>query len=322
MIPGNSHALKIFTGMSNRPLAEEICSYLDIPLGKMDIIEFKNENLFVKIQENVRECDIFVIQTSNSPVNTRLVEMLLMVDALKHASAARVTAVMPYFPYVRSDKKDQPRISIAARLMADLIEAAGADRVLTMNLHSFQIQGFFRIPTDHLLATPVLIDYFQKRNVENSVVVAPDAGSAKRAEKFAKLLNLPMAIIDKRRLGNDDNAIVKNIIGDVKGKRAIIFDDEISTAGTLINTAEILAENGVRDIRVGVVHPVLCGDAVKRIQESCINEVVVTNTIPVEGAKKTDKIVVLSVAKLFAQAIRRIHNGESVSVLFTPFENV
>jgi ribose-phosphate pyrophosphokinase len=314
-------ALKVFAGLSNRPLAEEICGYLDIPLGKVEIIEFKNENLFVKIGENVRECDVFVIQTSTAPVNTRIMEMLLMIDALKHASAARITAVLPYFPYVRSDKKDQPRISIAARLMVDLIEAAGADRVLTMNLHSFQIQGFFRIPTDHLLATPVMIDYFRKTNVENTVVVAPDAGSAKRAEKYARLLDLPLVIIDKRRIGNEDKAVAKHIIGDVSGKRAIIFDDEVSTAGSLINAAESLMEHGVTDIRAGIIHPVLCGEAVSRIQESCISELVVCNTIPVEGTKKIDKIKVLSVAKLFAKAIRRIHNGESVSVLFSPFED-
>ncbi len=313
--------MKVFSGLSNRPLAEEICSYMDIPLGKIEIIEFKNENLFVRIGENVRECDVFVIQTSTTPVNTRIMELLLMIDAMKHASAARVTAVLPYFPYVRSDKKDQPRISIAARLMVDLIEAAGADRVLTMNLHSFQIQGFFRIPTDHLLATPVLVDYFKNTDVSNSVVVAPDAGSAKRAEKYARLLNLPLAIIDKRRIGNKDTAVVKHIIGDVKGKRAIIFDDEISTGGSLINTAETLEEQGVTDIRASVVHPVLCGDAVERIQNSNISEVIVTNTIPVEGPKKIDKIKVLSVGKIFAKAIRRIHNGESVSVLFTPFED-
>ncbi|NPU98711.1 MAG: ribose-phosphate pyrophosphokinase [Candidatus Omnitrophica bacterium] len=313
--------LKVFSGLSNRPLAEEICSYMDIPLGKVEIIEFKNENLFVRIGENVRECDVFIIQTSTSPVNTRIMELLLMIDAMKHASAARVTAVLPYFPYVRSDKKDQPRISIAARLMVDLIEAAGADRVLTMNLHSFQIQGFFRIPTDHLLATPVLVDYFKNTDISNSVVVAPDAGSAKRAEKYARLLNLPLAIVDKRRIGNKDTAVVKHIIGDVKGKRAIIFDDEISTGGSLINTAETLEEQGVTDIRASVVHPVLCGDAVERIQKSNISEVIVTNTIPVEGPKKIDKIKVLSVGKMFAKAIRRIHNGESVSVLFTPFED-
>ncbi len=317
----HGRSLKVFAGLSNRPLAEEICQTLDIPLGAVDIIEFQNENLFVKISENVRECDVFVIQTSTSPVNTRIIELLLMIDALKHASAARVTAVIPYFPYVRSDKKDQPRISIAARLIVDLLEAAGADRVLTMNLHSFQIQGFFRIPTDHLLATPVLIDYFRSTDLENTVVVAPDAGSAKRADKYARLLDLPLAIIDKRRDGNIDRAIVKHIIGDVKDKRVVIFDDEISTGGSLINTAEVLADEGVTDIRAGVVHPILCGNAVERIENSCINEVVVTNTIPVEEDKRISKIKVLSVAELFAKAIRRIHNGESVSVLFTPFEN-
>lgn len=317
----NGRALKVFTGLSNRPLAKEICDHLDIPLGNLDIIEFANENLFVKIAENVRECDVFVIQTSTSPVNTRLMELLLMIDAMKHASAARVTAVIPYFPYVRSDKKDQPRISIASRLVVDMIEAAGADRVLTMNLHSFQIQGFFRIPSDHLLATPVLIDYFKKTDLQDSVVVAPDAGSAKRAEKYAQLLDLPMAIIDKRRIGNQDKAVVKHIIGEVKGKRAIIFDDEISTGGSLVNTAEILRDQGVEDIRAGVVHPVLCGSAVQRIQDSSIREMVVTNTLPVEDDKTSDKIKVLSVAKMFAKAISRIHNGESVSVLFSPFEN-
>ncbi len=317
----NGRALKVFSGLSNRPLAEEICAFLDLPLGQLEIIEFKNENLFVKIKENVRECDVFVIQTSTSPVNTRLMELLIIIDALKHASAARVTAVLPYFPYVRSDKKDQPRISIAARLMADLIEAAGADRILTMNLHSFQIQGFFRIPTDHLLATPVLVDYFRSTDVKNSVIVAPDAGSAKRAEKYAHLLELPLVIIDKRRIGNQDTAVVKHIIGEVEGKRAIIFDDEVSTGGSLIRAAEVLAEQGVTDIRAGIVHPVLCGESIKRLQDSCISELVVTNTIPVLGEKKIDKIKVLSVAKMFSKAIRRIHNGESVSVLFSPFEN-
>jgi ribose-phosphate pyrophosphokinase len=317
----SGRALKVFSGLSNLPLAHEICHYLDLPLGKSEIIEFANENLFVKIGENVRECDVFVIQTSTSPVNTRLMELLIMIDALKHASAARVTAVLPYFPYVRSDKKDQPRISIAARLVADLLDAAGADRVLTMNLHSFQIQGFFRVPADHLLATPVLIDYFKQLDLADTVVVAPDAGSAKRAEKYARLLDLPLAIIDKRRMGNADKAVVKHIIGDVEGKhKAFIFDDEISTGGTLINTAETLHERGLTDIRVGVVHPVFCGEAVKRINDSCINEVVVTNTIPVVGEKAISKIKVLSVAEMFAKAILRIHNGASVSDLFTPFE--
>jgi len=319
-VQNNGRALKVFSGLSNLPLAEEICGHLDIPLGKSEIIKFKNGNLFAKIGENVRECDVFVIQTSDSPIHTRIMEMLLMIDALKHASAARITAVMPYFPYVRSDKKDQPRISIAARLMVDLIETAGADRALVMNLHSFQVQGFFRIPADHLLATPVIIDYFKSTDLDDTVVIAPDAGSAKRAEKYARLLNLPLAIVDKRRVGNEDKAVAKRIIGDVKGQRAIIFDDEVSTAGSLITAAEILKDQGITDIRAGVIHPVLCGEAVERIKNSCISELVVTNTIPVGADKLNEKIKVLSVGKLFAKAIRRIHNGESVSVLFSPFE--
>ncbi|MBD3267285.1 ribose-phosphate diphosphokinase [bacterium] len=322
MVQSSGRALKVFSGLSNLTLTQEICDFLKIPMGKSEVIEFKNENLLVKIGENVRECDVFVIQTSTSPVNTRIMELLIMIDALKHASAARVTAVLPYFPYVRSDKKDQPRISIAARLMADLLDAAGADRVLTMNLHSFQTQGFFRVPADHLLATPVFIDYFRQLNLEDAIVVAPDAGSAKRGEKYARLLDLPLAIIDKRRVGNNDKAIAKHIIGNVEEKKlAIIFDDEVSTGGSLINTAEILKEKGIQDVRAGIVHPVLCGDAVQRIDNSCINEIVVTNTIPVEGEKKSEKIRVLSVAEMFAKAIHRIHYGASVSDLFMPYEN-
>ncbi len=318
---GTGRALKVFSGNASKSLAREICQYLDIEPGKVEIVEFANENLFVKIQENVRECDVFVVQTSCSPVNTRLMELLLMVDALKHASACRVTAVLPYFPYVRSDKKDQPRISIAARLIADLLEAAGADRILTMNLHSFQIQGFFRVPTDHLLATPIIVDYWEKQDLSNCVVVAPDAGSAKRGENIARHLRLPLAIVDKRRTGNKDESIVQHMIGDVKGKRAIIVDDEISTGGSLFNTVQALEEHGASEISATVVHPVLVGKSIERIQSSNLKEVVVTDSIPVEGEKAIDKIKVLSVAEMFAKAIRRIHNGESVSVLFSPFED-
>ncbi|MFH1742913.1 MAG: ribose-phosphate pyrophosphokinase [bacterium] len=319
---GIGRALKVFSGSASNSLVNEICPLLDMEPGKVDIQEFANENLFVKIQENVRECDVFVVQTSCSPVNTHLMELLLMIDALKHASACRITAVLPYFPYVRSDKKDQPRISIAARLVADLLDAAGADRILTMNLHSFQIQGFFRVPADHLVATPILVDYWRQQNLSDCVVVAPDAGSAKRADKFARLLELPLAIMDKRRSTNDDTSIVKHIIGDVKGKRAIIMDDEISTGGSLINTVQALEEHGTVEISAGAVHAVLVGPAIEQIQNSSLKEVVVTNTIPVEGEKKIKKIKVLSVARMFAKAIRRIHNGESVSVLFSPFEEL
>lgn len=315
------HVLRVFSGRSNLPLAEEICQHLDVDLGKSTIHEFKNENLFAKIEENVREADVFVVQTSAPPVNSRLMELLLMIDALKHASAQRVTAVMPYFPYVRSDKKDQPRISIAARLVADLLEAAGADRVLMMNLHSFQIQGFFRIPSDHLLATAIIVDYFQKKDLSNSVIVAPDAGSAKRGEKYARLLHLPLAIIDKRRVGNEDQAEVKHVIGEVKGKRAIIMDDEISTGGSLLKTVQVLEEHNCEDVCACVVHPVLCGNAVSDIQQSSLSEVVVTNTVPIPPENRIEKIKVLSVGWMFAKAIRRIHNGESVSCLFSPFED-
>lgn len=312
--------LKVFSGLSNQPLAEEICQHLDIELGKVEIHEFANQNLFVKILENVREADCFVVQTSAPPVNTRLVETLLMIDALKHASARRVTAVLPYFPYVRSDKKDQPRISIAARLVADLLEAAGADRILTMNLHSFQITGFFHKPIDHLLATPIMVDYFKKKDLSDTVIVAPDVGSAKRGEKYARLLDLPLAIIDKRRMGNKDKAVVKHIIGEIDGKRVIIMDDEISTGGSLLNTVQVLEEHGCTDICAGAIHGVFCGDAIKRIQDSALSEVIVTNTLPLPPEKRIEKIKVLSVAKMFAKAIRRIHNGESVSVLFSPYE--
>ncbi len=314
-------ALKVFSGNSNKPLAEEICQHLDIELGKVEIHEFTNQNLFVRIEENVRESDVFVVQTSAPPVNTRLMELLLMIDALKAASARRVTAVVPYFPYVRSDKKDQPRISIAARLVADLLETAGADRVLMMNLHSFQIQGFFGVPADHLLATPIMVDYFKKQDLSNTVIVAPDAGSAKRGEKYARLLDLPLAIIDKRRTGNKDKSVVKHVIGDVAGKRAIIMDDEISTGGSLLNTVSTLEEYDCKEISAGAIHPVLCGDAIPRIQASALSEVVVTNTVPIPPEKKIDKIKVLSVGRMFAKAIRRIHDGESVSVLFSPYED-
>lgn len=320
MASGVGRDLKIFSGNASRSLASEICQNLDLEPGNVEIQEFANENLFVKIHENVRECDVFVVQTSCSPVNTRLMELLLMIDALKHASACRVTAVLPYYPYVRSDKKDQPRVSIAASLVAELLEAAGADRILTMNLHSFQIQGFFRVPTDHLLATPILVDYWRQQDVSNCVVVAPDSGSAKRADKFARNLELPLAIVDKRRVGNDDTSFVQHMIGDVDGKRAIIMDDEISTGGSMLNAVTALEDHGAVEISAGAVHPVLVGPAIERIKNSSLKEVVVTNTIPVEGEKKIDKIKVLSVARMFAKAIRRIHNGESVSVLFSPFE--
>jgi len=243
-------------------------------------------------------------------------ELLIMIDALKRASAARVTAVLPYYPYARSDKKDQPRISITARLVADLLEAAGADRVLTMNLHSEQIQGFFKIPVDQLLASPILCDYFARKGGENCIVVAPDAGSAKRAEKYALALGLPMAVLDKRRDPLNDTVEVFHIIGDVRDRNAIVFDDEIATGSSMIETAHALIEHGAKEIYAGAVHAVLCGDAPRLLQESAYKEIVVTNTLPVDGNKRIPKLTVLSVAELFGEAMRRIHEGKSVSELF------
>lgn len=308
--------MKIFCGRSNPELSRQICGYLGVEIGKCVIHKFKNDNTFVRIEENVRGKDVFVIQTSAIPVNEYLMELLIMIDALKHASASRVTAVLPYYPYARSDKKDQPRISITARLVADLLEAAGADRVLTMNLHSEQIQGFFRVPVDQLVAAPILCDYFSKNGVEDCIIVAPDAGSAKRAEKYALTLGLPMAILDKRRDPLNDTVEIFHIIGDVKGKNAIVFDDEIATGGSMIETAHALKEHGALELRAGAVHAVLCGDAPRKLQRSPYKQIVVTNTLPVDGEKKVQKLTVLSVADLFGEAIKRIHEGKSVSELF------
>lgn len=308
--------MKIFAGRSNPVLAREICDYLGADLGKCTIHKFKNDNTFVRIEENVRGKDTFVIQTSSIPVNDYLMELLIMIDALKHASARRVTAVLPYYPYARSDKKDQPRISIAARLVADLLETAGADRVLTMNLHSPQIQGFFRIPVDQLLASPILCDYFAKNGLDDCIVVAPDAGSAKRAEKYALTLGLPMAVLDKRRDPLNDTVKILHIIGDVKGKNALVFDDEIATGGSMIETAQALIQNGAKEIRAGAVHAVFCGEGPVKLQDSPYTQIVVTNTLPLEGKKKIGKVKVLSVAGMFGEAIKRIHEGKSVSDLF------
>lgn len=308
--------LKVFSGSAHPALAREICSRLEIPVGALTIHKFANDNIKVKIEENVRNADVFVIQPSVIPVNEGLMELLIIIDAIKHASANRITAVVPYYPYARSDKKDEPRISITARLVADLLETAGADRILTMDLHSPQIQGFGRIPADQLIALPILCDYFGRKMENNYVVVAADSGGVKMSAGYASRLQLPLAIIDKRRFGDDDRAAVLNIVGDVKGKKAIIFDDEISTGGTLVEAAEHLLNFGAIEVSAGIVHPVLVGDAVKKLSKSKLKELVVTNTLPVPPEKQLENITVLSVAPLFAEAIRRIHYGESVSALF------
>lgn len=307
----------IFACTAGREFAGRICAAAALDLGRVNVVKFTNENLKATICENVREADVFVVQSSSPPLNEGIIELLIMIDALKHASAKRITAVLPYYPYVRSDKKDEPRISITARLMADLLEAAGANRVLTMNLHSPQIQGFFRIPGDQLDAIPILSDYLRKKDLSNSVVVAPDAGSAKRAGAYATRLDLPLAVLDKRRNDDSEEPEILHVIGDVEGKNAVILDDEISTGGSLDETVKALRSLGAADILAGCVHPVLCGSAVERIRELALSELIVTDSVPTNG--KEDRIpnmTILSVAPLFARAIRSIHEGESISSLF------
>lgn len=308
--------MKVFAGSSHPELAQGIAAHIGMPLGKSRITRFSNENIKVKIDENVREADVFVVQTSCPPVSDNLLEMLIMIDALKFASAARITAVLPYYPYVRSDKKDESRISITARLMADLLQTAGADRVLTMTLHAPQILGFFRVPADQMLATPILVNYFRhEANMDNGMVVATDAGAAKFAGHFAKRLGLPMAIIDKRRFDDSEKAQSVALIGDVKGKDCIIFDDEIATGGSIKEASRILRTFGAAKVRAGITHPILSGNAPEVLREAELDELVVTDSIPVPQSKREaiPNLKVLSTAKLFGDAILRIHGGRSIS---------
>ncbi len=308
--------LSIFSGNANRALAERICRYLKTDLGEAEVFQFANENIFVRILDNVREQDVFLVQPTSRPVNDSIMELLIMIDAFKRASAGRITAVIPYYSYGRSDKKDQPRVPITARLIADMLTVAGADRVLTMDLHQGQIQGFFSIPVDELTAVNILAAYVKEKKLEDLVVVT-DLGFAKRARAFAEILNAPLAIVEKRRVGNADRADVMNVIGEVRGKRCIIVDDEINTAGTLIETVNALLSEGVTEIYSCATHGVLSKPALERIAASPIREVVVTDTIPLPPGCDDERITVLSVAPLFGEAIRRIHRGASVGALFS-----
>ncbi len=308
--------LKVFTGNAHPNLAKEIAEYLGMELGKADVFEFSNENIFVRILENVRQRDTFVVQPISSPVNKSLVELLIMIDALKRASAGRITAVVPYYGYGRTDKKDQPRVPITARLIADLLTTAGANRLLTVDLHAAQIQGFFNIPVDELTALFLMRDYFQKRKWDNLVVVATDIGISKRARDLAAKLNAPLAIVEKRRTGNDDKTETLNVIGEVAGSVALTVDDEIDTASSLTGVVSALKERGAKEVYACCTHPVFTGPAIQRIASCPVMEVVVTDTIPVTGNKKVDKLTVLPIAPLLGEAIRRIHTGHSIGAMF------
>ena len=307
--------LKVFSGNAHPTLAKAIADYLGIPLGNCEVIQFSNENTFVRIMENVRERDTFVVQPICSPVDKSLVELLIMLDALKRASAGRITAVLPYYGYGRSDRKDQPRVPITAKLVADLLTVAGAGRVLTVDLHSAQIQGFFNIPVDELAAIKILGDYFVEKALPDLVVVAGDIGATKRARDLATRLDVPLAIMEKRRLGNNDRTQTLNIIGEVEDMVALIVDDEIDTAGSLMGVVNTLMERNAREVYACCTHPIFSGPAVQKIAESKVREVVVTDTVPVPSEKRLDKITVLPIAPLLGEAIRRIHTGQSVGAM-------
>jgi ribose-phosphate pyrophosphokinase len=308
--------LKVFTGNAHPTLAQDICDYLELPLGAAEVFEFSNENIFVQFQENIRARDIFIVQTMTSPVNTRLMELFIMIDAARRASAGRITAVVPYYPYSRSDKKDQPRVPITARLIANFLETAGADRLLTIDLHAGQIQGFFNIPVDELTALSILADDIKAKHIPDLTVVATDVGGAKGARRMADRLDSPLAIVEKRRVGNEEKVEAMTIIGEVEGRAVLIVDDEVLTGGTLVATAEVVIEHGATDVYAAATHPILSGRACERIKTSPIKELVVTDTIPIPPEKMLPNIRVLSVAPLLGEAIRRIHTGQSVGALF------
>ncbi|MBN9386671.1 MAG: ribose-phosphate pyrophosphokinase [Chloroflexi bacterium] len=317
-MPGFYNEINVFTGNSNPKLAKDVCEYINLPLGRAEIFEFSNENIFCKINESVRENDVFVIQSLSTPVNRSIMELLIMIDALKRASAGRITAVLPYFAYGRTDKKDQPRVPITSRLLADMITVAGANRVLTVDLHAGQIEGFFNIPVDHLTAVHILADYFVAKQLTNPVVVSTDLGNAKRARNFAELLNCPLALIEKRRTGNDDRTSVLNLIGTVKGHQAVLIDDEIDTGGSMVQAAQRVADEGVTEIYAACIHGILSGPAIERLKKSPIQELVITDSVPLTQAKQIPNIKVLTVARLLGECIMRVHAGASVGALFHP----
>ena len=312
--------IKIFTGNSNVVLVKKVCDYLSIPLGNATVGRFPDGEIDVKVDEDVRGSDIFIIQPTCSPVNDSLAELLILIDCFKRASSARITAVLPYYGYARKDRKDEGRVPITAKLVANLITEAGADRVLTMDLHAAQIQGFFDIPVDHLLAFPVISEYYREKDLSDFVVVSPDVGGIKIARQYSNHLNMRLAVVDKRRMGPEEIE-VGFVIGDVEGRNAIIIDDLIATGGSICQAARVLKEKGAKDIYVGATHPVLCGAAVEKLSEAPIKEIAVTDTIPLSDHAKSlgAKIKVLSVSSLLGEAIKRIHTNMSISSMFTEY---
>jgi ribose-phosphate pyrophosphokinase len=308
--------IRVFAGSGSRPLAEEVCRYLNIPLSPCQIIRFPNENIFIQLQTSVRGHDVFVIQTTSAPVSDNILELLILLDTVKRANAGRITAVIPYFAYGRSDKKDQPRVPISARLLADMIGVAGADRFLVLDLHAGQIQGFFSIPGDELTTFHLLSDYLLTKNLSNAVVVTADLGFAKKGRNFAQKLDLPMAFVEKRRVGNDAHAEALSLIGDVRGKDVIIVDDEVDTAGSVSDAVRIVKENGAADVYLSFVHAVLSGPAVDRLRAVPIKEIVATNTVPLPEAKRLPNMKILTVAPLLGEVIRRVHEAVSVGQMF------
>ena len=308
--------LAIFTGRAHPALADSICARLGRVPGKVDVFEFSNENIFVQFQENIRMRDVYLVQPFVSPVNTSIMELLIMIDAARRASAGRITAVIPYYGYGRSDKKDQPRVPITARLVANMIETAGADRVLTMNLHAGQIQGFFNIPLDELSALYPVSAYFRTRDMRDYTVVATDVGGEKRARDLAIRLELPLAIIDKRRMGNTESVEAMHVLGEVDGRNCLILDDEILTGGTIVSAVQALRQNGARELIISCYHPILSGPAVERLAALDAQEIVFTDSVPLTSEKQLPNMTIIPVAPQFGDAIGRIHSGQSVGALF------
>ncbi|MEX0781626.1 MAG: ribose-phosphate pyrophosphokinase [Dehalococcoidia bacterium] len=308
--------LAVFSGRAHPDLAQSICARLGRPLGNVDVFEFSNENIFVQFQENIRQRDVYLVQPFVSPVQTSIMELLIMIDAARRASAGRITAVIPFFAYGRSDKKDQPRVPITARLIANLLETAGADRILTMNLHAGQIQGFFNIPVDELTALFPMTAHFKNQRLENYVVVAPDVGDEKRARDVAARLDMPLAIIEKRRVGNTGRSEAMNVIGEVEGKNVLVIDDEIDTAGTITEAVRILRERGCKEAIIAGYHGLFTGPAIERLKKADVREIVVTDSVPIGDEKRLPNMTVLPTALLLGDAIGRIHSGQSVGALF------